>query len=48
MRDKEFLDMSEDLMGSIPDDKPTIEDILSKEENYKELLIVVQELQERY
>lgn len=26
--------MSEDLLGTIPHDRPTIEDILAKEENY--------------
>lgn len=46
MEAKEFLGMSDDLMGSIPEDKPTVEKIFAKED-CKELLAAIQELKER-
>ena len=42
MREKEFLGMSDNLMGSIPEDKPTAEKIFAKED-HKELLAAIQE-----
>ncbi len=47
MGKKGLLGVPEDLMEIIPDDRPSIEELFSKKEEYKELLTAVQNLTER-